>query len=94
MGFTAGVQLLQPEWAEEQYEEEGERERERERAPAAANGTLRGRPANLKDGDRMLVVYVEKWGFKEGAMSFREPQVALSVRDQDGASVEVVQVSV
>jgi hypothetical protein len=40
----------------------------------------------------MLVVYVEKWGFKEGAMSFREPQVAMSVRDQDGESVETVQV--
>ena len=56
-------------------------------------GTLRGRPANLKHGDRMLVVFVEKWGFKEGAMSFREPQVAMSVRDQDGESVETVQVS-
>lgn len=72
--------------------QESEGEQEDERAPAAASGTLRGRPANLKHGDRMLVVYIEKWGFKEGAGSFKEPQVALSVRDQDGESVEAVQV--
>ena len=79
-------------WAPPLVTQESEGEQEEERAPAAASGTLRGRPANLKHGDRMLVVYVEKWGFKEGAGSFKEPQVALSVRDQDGESVEAVQV--
>jgi hypothetical protein len=37
-------------------------------------------------------VYVDKWGFKEGASTFKEPQVLMSVRDQDGGLVEAVQV--
>lgn len=63
---------------------------EPEEAPAASNGTLRGRPANLRSGDRVLSIYVEKWGFKE-AFNFQEPRVVLSVRDQHGEVVEAVQ---
>jgi len=75
-------QQQQPEW---------EREEEYESKPGSPTGCLRGRPTNLKRGDRILCVYVDKWGFKEGASTFKEPQVLMSVRDQDGGLVEAVQ---
>ncbi|GAX81391.1 hypothetical protein CEUSTIGMA_g8822.t1 [Chlamydomonas eustigma] len=75
-------QQQQPEW---------EREEEDESKPGPSTGNLRGRPPNLKKGDRILCVFVDKWGFKEGASTFKEPQVSMSVRDQDGELVEAVQ---
>lgn len=58
-------------------------------------GTLRGRPTNLRSGDRVLSIFVEKWGFKDGvAVLLQEPRVVLSVRDGNGEVVEAVQVRI
>lgn len=54
------------------------------------DGTLRPAPAHKK-GDISLVVFIDKWGFKD-AMSYYEPRVAVSVRDEKGKAVEAVQV--
>ncbi|KAG2494562.1 hypothetical protein HYH03_007328 [Edaphochlamys debaryana] len=62
---------------EEQHEEGGE------------GGTLRSAPQH-GNGDVGLVIYIEKWGFKD-AMSYYEPKVVVSVRDEHGKVVEAVQ---
>ncbi|KAG1667414.1 hypothetical protein FOA52_004831 [Chlamydomonas sp. UWO 241] len=59
--------------------------------PKAGAGTLRGRPGNVKSGDQLLSIFIEKWGFKEGADKFRDPQVVVSVRSKEGEPVEAVQ---
>lgn len=56
-------------------------------------GTLRGPPTDLRRGDVTLAIYVEKWGFKEGAPDFYDPRITVSVRDATGEVVEPVQVS-
>jgi len=59
--------------------------------PVAGAGTLRAQPTNLKPGDETLSVFIEKWGFKDGASKFRDPQVVVSVRNMNGDPVEAVQ---
>ncbi|GLC39321.1 hypothetical protein PLESTB_000897600 [Pleodorina starrii] len=54
-----------------------------------ANGTLRLAPAHQK-GDVSLVIFIEKWGLKD-AMSYTDPRVVVSVRDDRGQAVEAVQ---
>jgi hypothetical protein len=60
------------------------------RAAPATSGTLRGRPQDVKPGDKLLTIYVEKWGFKEVAY-FTQPQVVISVRGQNGEAIETLQ---
>ncbi len=80
------ISLSRTQQAGEHWEEQ-----DGEVPPTNSTGTLRGRPPNIKKGDRLLTVFVEKWGFKE-AFNFKEPQVALSVRGRNGDAVESVQV--
>lgn len=54
------------------------------------DGTLRPAPAHGK-GDVSLIINIDKWGFKD-AMSYYEPRVVVSVRDENGKAVEAVQV--
>ncbi len=56
------------------------------------DGTLRPAPAHGK-GDVSLIINIDKWGFKD-AMSYDEPRVVVSVRDENGKAVEAVQVRV
>lgn len=60
-------------------------------APHSVDGTLRGPPSNLKRGDLVLSIFVEKWGFKDADV-YVEPRVVVSVRDRSGASIEAIQV--
>lgn len=53
------------------------------------DGTLRPAPAHGK-GDVSLIINIDKWGFKD-AMSYYEPRVVVSVRDENGKAVEAVQ---
>ncbi|KAG2452599.1 hypothetical protein HYH02_002836 [Chlamydomonas schloesseri] len=62
---------------------------EEEAAMDPGDGTLRPAPAHKK-GDISLMVFIDKWGFKD-AMSFYEPRVVVSVRDEKGKAVEAVQ---
>lgn len=60
------------------------------RPPPPTSGTLRGRPTDVKPGDRLLTIFVEKWGFKELAY-FTQPQVVISVRGPNGEVIEMMQ---
>eukprot|EP00955_Chlamydomonas_euryale_P011436 123211-Chlamydomonas_euryale.AAC.7 len=54
--------------------------------PVAGAGTLRAQPTNLKPGDETLSVFIEKWGFKDGASKFRDPQVGLPFCARGGSA--------
>ncbi|EFJ50605.1 hypothetical protein VOLCADRAFT_120601 [Volvox carteri f. nagariensis] len=54
-----------------------------------ADGSLRVAPAHQR-GDVSLVIFIEKWGLKD-AMSYTDPRVVVSVRDEKGQAVEAVQ---
>jgi hypothetical protein len=63
---------------------------EEEAAGEGGDGTLRP-PPGFERGDVSLTIHVEKWGLKD-AMSYYEPRVVVSVRDEKGKAVEAVQV--
>lgn len=56
----------------------------------SGDGTLRPPPQNLRKGDQSLVIYIEKWGFKD-AQVFADPHVVISVHDSQGDVLEPVQ---
>ncbi len=58
----------------------------------ATTGTLRVAPSHEK-GDVSLIIFIEKWGLKD-AMSYTDPRVVVSVRDDRGQCMEAVQVRV
>eukprot|EP00798_Chlamydomonas_sp_ICE-L_P032541 gene32541-17258_t len=54
------------------------------------DGTLRGPPGELKRGDTVLAIFIEKWGLKL-AQPFVDPRVLVSVRGPRGDSLETLQ---